>query len=175
MTLVEVLVVMTIIAILAGIVVPSMVSADASSAKAGAILLASNLEYARSVAITHQTQVNITFDTAGDSFTVSSANASNVLIDPIRKERTNAYVIACPSQSGLSRLEVQAASFSTVASMAFSMSGEPVEYDSNDPNDPGAEVGTSGYVRIGIGSDLVYQVAVAAVTGKLTITRYSSP
>ena len=172
MTLLEVLVVATIILILAAMIVPSMISTDATSVKAGATLLAANLEYARNVAITHQTQINVTFDTVGNSFTVASANTSDILIDPITKERTDVYTIAFSSQSGLSRLDVQTVAFDTMASMAFSMAGEPVRYDPNSPDDP--ETGTSGYVRIGIGTDLTYQVAVAGVTGKVTITRAGS-
>jgi len=171
-TLLEVLATTVIVMIAAAVVVPSMVSTDRSCLKAGAMLLAANLEYARNVAVTHQTQINVTFDAVGNSFTVASANASAVLVDPITKQRSGAYTIAFASHSALSRLDLREANFDALASMAFSVTGEPVRYDPASPSDP--EAATSGYVRIAIGTDLLYEVAVAAVTGKVTIREVSS-
>ena len=148
-TLAELMVVVVIIGITAGMVIPYASSAADSAAMAGARMIVCDLQYAQNMAITTQTPVTVTFNPGGESYTLS--NASGSLIHPINK---TAYVVDFASQRGFEGLDIVSASFNGAASVAFDELGSP---------------DNAGAVTIQAGAQ-AYVISVAAATGKVTVT-----
>ena len=152
-TLVEILVVVIIMGIAAGVVIPMAVDSGDLQASGGARVLASDLQYAQNVAITTQTPVTVTFNTAGDSYTLS--NASGPLIHPMTKD---AYTVDFDTTNGFSSVDVVSASFGGETEVTFDELGAP--------DDPGS-------VTIRVGT-YTYRVTVSAATGRVTVAMVGS-
>jgi prepilin-type N-terminal cleavage/methylation domain-containing protein len=147
-TLVELIVVMVIIAIAAAIVVVSASGTEGVAASSAARIVATDLEYAQNMAVTHQAPVTVTFAPAGESYALS--NASGPLINPMTKED---YSVAFTGMNGFEGVDVVSAAFGGAPAVTFDELGTP--------SDPGSVV-----VRAGASS---YQISVAAATGKVTV------
>ena len=148
-TLLELLVVVVIIAIAAGIVVPYAVSTSDLSVISAARMIACDLQYAQNAAITSQKPTTVTFDISGESYTLS--NTSGVLIHPMNK---SGYVINFSSQQGFGKLDIVSANFSAASSVTFDEMGSP---------------DNAGTITLQAGPH-VYYVSVAVATGKVTVS-----
>ncbi len=151
-TLAEVLVVVMILSIAAAMVIPNVISTSDMQAVGAARIIAADLQYAQSVAITTQVPVTVEFDPASESY--SLRNASGLLIHPMNK---TGYTIRFSSLNGYDRLDVTSASFGGTASVTFDEMGS---------------ANNSGTVVVQAGAH-VYRIAVAPATGKVTVTRSS--
>ena len=147
-TLAELMVVVVIIGLTAGMVIPYASSAGDTAALAGARLMVCDLQYAQNTAITTQAPVTVTFNTSGNSYTLS--NASGTLIHPMTKQ---AYVVEFPAERGFEGLDIVSASFSATTSVTFDEFGSPDD---------------TGTITLQAGSQ-VYVITVAAATGKVTV------
>ena len=147
-TLAELMVVVVIIGITAGLVIPYASSASDTASLAGTRMIIADLQYAQNTAITTQRPVTVTFSAGGESYTLS--NASGTLIHPINK---TAYVVDFSSQRGFEGLDIVSASFNGGVSVAFDELGAP---------------DNAGTVTMQAGSQ-VYVISVAAATGKVTV------
>lgn len=152
-TLVEILVVVIIMGIAAGVVIPMAIDSGDLQASGGARMLASDLQYAQNVAITTQTPVTVTFNTAGDSYTLS--NASGPLIHPMTKD---AYTVDFDTVGGFSSLDLVSASFGGEAEVTFDELGAP--------DNPGT-------VTLQVVAN-AYRVTVSAATGRVTVAMTGS-
>lgn len=148
-TLAELMVVVVIIGISAGMVIPYASSAGDTAALAGARMIVCDMQYAQNTAITTQNPVTVTFSTNGESYTL--ANESGPLIHPMNKA---AYVVDFSSQRGFEGLDIVSADFSGAAAVVFDELGSP---------------GNAGTVTLQAGAQ-VYEIKVAAATGKVTVT-----
>ncbi len=151
-TLVELLVVLVVLAIAAAVVVPALDSSGFQAVSA-ARMVATDLQYAQNAAITTQAPVTVTFNVAGNSYSLS--NASGALIHPMNKD---AYSIDFDSQSGFGQLGIVSASFGGASSMSFDELGAP-----DSAGSVTVQAGASGYV-----------ISVAAVTGRVTVATAGS-
>jgi len=150
---VEILVVVIIMGIAAGVVIPMAVDSGDLQAAGAARMLASDLQYAQNVAITTQTPVTVTFAVSGDSYTLS--NASGPLIHPMTKD---AYTVDFNTTNGFSTVDVTSAAFG---------GGDEVTFDElGAPDNPGS-------VRIQVGA-YTYQVTVSAATGRVKVAMAGS-
>jgi len=147
-TLAELMVVVVIIGLTAGMVIPYASSAGDTAALAGARLMVCDLQYAQNTSITTQAPVTITFNESGNSYTLS--NASGTLIHPMTKQ---AYVVAFASERGFEGLDIVSASFNATASVTFDEFGSP---------------DNAGTITLQAGSQS-YVITVAAATGKVTV------
>ncbi len=152
-SLLELLVVIIILAIAAAIVIPNVSSARGIEAMSAARLIATDLQYAQNMAITHQNPVTVAFDTGGESYSLS--NTSGPLIHPMTKE---AYSVPFSLQSGFEDLDVVSASFAGVSSVTFDELGAP--------DNPGSVTVQAG--------PHAYRIDVAAATGRVTVTSLGS-
>jgi len=153
LTLVEIIVVLVILAIAAALVAPYALSTSDVQATAAARMIATDLQYAQNVAITTQTSTTITFDPAGESYTLS--NASGPLIHPMTK---SAYTVTFSADNGFGQLDLVSASFNGNPVVVFDELGGP---------------GNSGTVTVQAGQ-YVYEVDVAPATGKVTVAASGS-
>jgi prepilin-type N-terminal cleavage/methylation domain-containing protein len=152
-TLVEILVVVIIMGIAAGVVIPMAIDSGDLQAAGGARILASDLQYAQNMAITTQTPVTVTFNAADDSYTLS--NASGSLIHPMTKD---AYTVDFNTTNGFSSVDMVSASFGGEAAVTFDELGAP--------DSPGSATIQAG--------DYTYQVTVSAATGRVTVAMTGS-
>lgn len=148
-TLIELMVVVMIMAIAAAVIVASSTGTDDVRATSAAKMIAVDLEYAQNVAITDQDPVTVTFDPAGESYALS--NTSGALIHPMSK---SAYITDFANMSGFESVNIVSANFSGNPSVTFDELGSP---------------DNAGTVTVQAGSH-AYRIAVAAATGKVTVT-----
>lgn len=148
-TLMELIVVLTILAIIVAIVVPMVADTSGNmQAVAGARMVATDLQYAQNIAITEQRPITVTFDTTTNSYSLS--NASSTLIHPIYK---TAYSIQFGAGSDFDQLSIVSASFGVSSAVTFDELGAP---------------SNSGTVTLRSGTS-VYTIDVAAATGVVTV------
>jgi len=129
-----------------------VISTSDMQAVGAARIIAADLQYAQSVAITTQVPVTVEFDPASESY--SLRNASGLLIHPMNK---TGYTIRFSSLNGYDRLDMTSASFGGTASVTFDEMGS---------------ANSSGTVVVQAGAH-IYRIAVAPATGKVTVTRSS--
>lgn len=147
-TLIELLVVVVLLAITGAMVVPMFFGMGGVQAMSASRVIASDLQYAQNVAVTSQEPVTVTFNTTGETYQLSNASG------PLKHPMTNAdYLVDLRGQDGFDQLNIVSASFQGSASVTFDELGSP---------DNGGSVTLQG------GSE-VYQVAVAPVTGTVTV------
>jgi type II secretion system protein H len=72
-TLVEVLIVLMVIGIIAAIAVPLYVSAASTQLRTAANMIASDLEYAKSMSISTGQSHSIVFDTTAESYSIKNS------------------------------------------------------------------------------------------------------
>jgi len=153
LTLLELLVVVVIVMITAAIVIPTMSSTGEMRARSAATMIVSDLEYAQNVAITHKDPTTVSFDTSGESYTLT--NASGDLIHPMSK---SAYRIDFAAKSGFEDIDIVSSSFAGSPAVTFDELGAP--------DNPGSVT-----VRAG---QYAYRIDVSAATGKVTVTYVGS-
>jgi len=152
-TLVELMVVLVLLSIAAAVIVPQAVQSSDLEAVSAARVLSADLSYAQDLAITSQVPVTVSFDVAGNSYTLS--NESGTLIHPISKE---VYETVFSADNGFGHAEVVSATFGSGSSVTFDELGAP--------NSAGTVV-----LQAGVHT---YHVSVAAATGRVTVTRIGS-
>lgn len=148
-TLVEILVVVMVLLVVAAAAIPYVTGTTDTQVMSAARVLASDLQYAQSQAITTQAPVAVTFDTNQNSYTLS--NASGPLVHPITK---NTYTVSYASTSGMQGVVLASASFGGTAGVTYDELGSP---------------SSAGTVKLQAGS-YVYQIQVASATGKITVS-----
>ena len=149
-SLAELIVVIVILSILAAVAIPMAVGTSSTKVKASARLVMSDLEYAQNLAITTQTDITVTFNASGNSYTVS--NASGSVIHPITKKT---YTVDFDTTAGLSGVSLTSAGFGGNPAVVFGALGAP---------------DASGTVSLTAGS-VSYQVTVAPITGRVTVAQ----
>jgi len=152
-TLVEILVVLVILAIAAAIIVANTTGTEDVRASSAAKMIAMDLEYAQSMAITHQDPVTVTFDPDAESYSLT--NASGALTHPTSKSE---YATDFTTLDGLENVDIVSASFG---------GGQAVVFDELGTPDNG------GSVTVQVGAH-AYQISVSAATGKVTVNRLGS-
>lgn len=148
-TLVEIIVVVMILAIAAAVVVPQAIGSSDLQAVSAARTTASDIEYARDLAITTAQSVTVTFNVSGNSYTLTSGGAA--IQHPITKAST--YSMNFATQSGFSMAKLKTATF-TGAAVTFDETGAP---------------NNAGTVTLQAGAHL-YTIDVAAATGKVSVS-----
>lgn len=146
--MIELLVVVVIIAIAAAMVIPYAINTDDLEVASAARMISTDLQYAQNTAITSQTPITVSFNTVGESYTLS--NASGLLIHPMSKSD---FVIDFSAQRGFESLDIVSASFAGAATVTFDELGSP---------------DNSGTITLQAGA-FVYVVNVAVATGKVTV------
>jgi len=149
-TLVEVLVVVILLGIIGAAVVPMFFGVGGMQGMSAARIISSDLQYAQNVAITSQQPVSVTFDTSGNSYSLTNASG------PLKHPMTHAdYLVDLRTQNGFDQLDIATASFQGSPSVTFDELGSPSD-------------GGSVTVR---GGEEVYRIDVSPVTGTVAVTR----
>jgi prepilin-type N-terminal cleavage/methylation domain-containing protein len=158
-SLVEILVVILILAIAAAIVVPNIGSAGDSEAISAARVMKSDLEVARSMALTTQHPHAVVFSADRQSYKIVANYAGEdyasavAVAHPVLGNKS--FVVHLASQNGMSNVAVVSVSFDGATYVTFNSQGDP---------------SSGGTVTLRSGSTQM-QIAVAGLTGAITATR----
>ena len=159
-TLIEIIVVVVILAIVALMAVPMFSSAADIQLKAAANMIAADLEYAKSMAISRQQPYSVVFDSIAESYEVCDSGGV-VIPHPINP---GDLVVAFPSDSRLNQVVIVSADFDpdSEETITFDYLGSP--YSGSTTATPLV----SGVVTLEAG-DLTMTVSVEPITGYVTI------
>jgi hypothetical protein len=146
--------VVLVLAIAAAIVVPAFSESAGMQAMSAARIIASDIEYAQSLAVTRQEPMTIGFFPDQEKYGLY--DTSGLLEHPI--DHKDYLVDFAADARGFGSLDVVSAEFGGSSNLSFDELGSPI---------------AGGRVTLQAGSQ-VYHVDVAAVTGKVTVTRSGS-
>ncbi len=156
-TLLEVMVVVVILAIAAGMAVPMLSAGGATRLQAAAEMVAADLDYVKSMAISRGVQYRMTFDVAGNAYQVEDPNG--VIGHPINKGQPFVFDF---DDGRLSGVQITSADFDGAGQneVAFDSIGSPY-------NAAGAPL-DSGVLTLRMG-DWTRTVRVEPVTGVISV------
>ena len=115
-TLVELIIVVVILGIAAAIAVPMLSSAADMQVRSAANQIAAHLDYAKSMAITHQSRYCVIFNEANESYEirVSPFGTDDVIDHPVNPGK---FVVDFSADSRLSRVDIVSADFDSGTSV----------------------------------------------------------
>jgi len=160
-TLVEIIIVVMILGIAAYMTVPMVTNAADIQVRAAANRLAADIDYAKGLAITHQSSYSIVFDESGESYRIQDENGVPV-DNPVTP---GDFVVNFSTDSRLSQVDIVSADFDSDVSNAltFDYLGSP--YSGTDTSAPL----NSGQITLQA-DDFTLTVDVEPVTGYVTIS-----
>ena len=151
-TLVEVLIIVTIIGIAAAIVVPNMLAAGTLGVQAAARIIISDILYAQNDAIAQQDNRRVVFDPDNESYRL--ADDSGVTLTAKWKNGSNSnYIVDFTSDSRFQGVVIASADFGGTPTLEFDALGGPLN---------------GGTVEIEF-QGTRYRITVAAFTGRVTV------
>jgi prepilin-type N-terminal cleavage/methylation domain-containing protein len=152
-TLIEILIVIVILAIAAMTAIPMMGSAASVQIRSAGNMIAADLEYAKSLAISRGQSFWVVFDEGADSYSIEGLDAvgNRITISHPVKKGFN-YVIDFKNE-GLGRVDITDADFDGASQVQFDYLGSP---------------DNGGTVRLQAGA-MSATVSVEPVTGYITV------
>jgi len=121
-TLIEILIVVAILTIAAVMAVPMMTSADSVQLSSAANMVAADLEYAKSFAITNGQSCKVVFDTFAETYRIEDSTG-NVIEHPVKKGFD--YVVDFTSDNRISRVSIESVDFNLTGQVQFDCLGSP--------------------------------------------------
>ncbi len=160
-TLVELLVVIIILAIAAAIVVPMASSASGMQLRSATTMLAADMEYAKSMAISRGQMYSVVFDKDAETYQIQDQDGT-VIPHPVKKGFP--YVVNFGTDRRLDQVQIGDANFDLDPAVTFDYLGSPYH------GVPGPSIGplNSGLVTLQVGSE-ISRVKVEPVTGFVSI------
>lgn len=152
-TIVELLIVVVILSIVALTAIPMMSSAASIQIRSAANLIAADIEYARSMAISRGQNHSVVFDKDTDSYKIVDQTGT-VIQHPVKKGFT--YEMKFRTESRLSRVDITNVNFNGTQTVTFDCLGSPVG------------LGSEGTVTLQAGG-VTSTVRVEPVTGYVSI------
>ncbi len=159
-TIIEILIVVVLIGIAAMIAVPMMSSAASMQIRSAANMIAADLEYTKSMAISRGQNFSVVFDKNAESYQLEDQDGT-VIAHPVKKGFD--YTISFQSDNRLNRVLITDAVFEPDSSqtITFDYLGSPYSATSNPLN--------SGIITLQAGG-ITKKVHVEPVTGYISIT-----
>jgi prepilin-type N-terminal cleavage/methylation domain-containing protein len=148
-TLAELMIVLVIISIIAAIAVPMYSSAAGVQLKTAANVIASDLEYAKNMAISTGQTYQVVFDTAAESYSIKNS-AGAVITHPVHIGAN--YIVNFASDSRLSKVDIVSTTFG--GTISFDYLGTP-------------SANSGEVVLVAEGSTM--KVKIETITGYITI------
>jgi prepilin-type N-terminal cleavage/methylation domain-containing protein len=156
-TLAELMIVLVIISIIAAIAVPMYSSAAGVQLKTAANVIASDLEYAKSMAISTGQTYQVVFDTAAESYRIKNS-AGAVITHPVHIGAN--YIVNFASDSRLNKVDIVSTTFGAGGTIKFDYLGTPF-------NGAGVSLSNGSVVLRAEGRTMT--VKIEPVTGYITI------
>jgi len=121
-TMIEIIVVVVIIAIAAIMVVPMMSSAESVQIRSAANMIAGDLEYAKSMAISKGQSFSVVFDKTAESYKITNQDGGTIR-HPVKKGFD--YIVDFRSDSRLDKVDVAEVNFNGTNAVKFDCLGSP--------------------------------------------------
>ena len=149
-TIVEILIVVVILSIATLTAIPLMGSASSVQIRSAANLMAADLEYAKSMAISRGQYYYVVFNESTESYRIEDQD-NTVIQHPIKKGFS--YVIDFPNDSRLSKVDITNVSFT----------GDKVRFDCLGSPDNGGTINLNA-------NGITATITVEAVTGYVSVS-----
>jgi general secretion pathway protein H len=120
-TLIEIIVVIVIISIAALLVIPMMSSAGDIQVRAAADMIAADLEYAKSMAVSRQKSYWVIFDTTLESYRLEDPNG--IITHPVNAGKL--YEVDFKNDNRVSQVNISAVNFAGASQVEFDYLGSP--------------------------------------------------
>ena len=156
-TVIELLIVVVIIAIAALTAIPMMTSADSFQMRSAANMVAADLEYAKTIAISRGQNFSVVFDKTNESYRIEDESGA-VIRHPVKKGFD--YIIDFQNDSRLNKVDIEDVNFDTTSEVKFDYLGSPYNGANNPLN--------SGVISLRAGQ-ITVTVNVEPVTGFISI------
>jgi len=130
-TIIEILIVVALLAIAAMMAVPMMSSAASIQIDSAANMIAADLEYAKSMAISRGQKFSVVFDKTTETYQIKDQDGA-VIPHPVKKGFS--YVIDFRNDRRLNRVDIVDANFDGTNEVKFDYLGSP--YNGNAPPTP---------------------------------------
>ena len=156
-TIIEILVVVVIIGIAAMMVVPMMSSAASMQIRSAANMIAADLEYAKSMAISRQKIYAVVFNASAESYQIEDPNG--IISHPVKKGFQ--YVVNFSNDSRLDKVDITNVDFDTTSEIKFDYLGSHYNGNDTDLN--------SGVITLQAGGTSI-TITVESVTGFISIS-----
>jgi prepilin-type N-terminal cleavage/methylation domain-containing protein len=156
-TLVEVLIVLMLIGIIAAVAVPLYTSAASVQLKTAADMVACDLEYAKSMAMSTGKNYSIVFNPITESYRINDAN-NQVIPHPVHIGAN--YIVSFATDSRLNKVDIVSTTFGS-NTVKFDYLGTPFD-------GAGTALNSSGSVQLRAGGNIL-TVKVEPVTGYVSI------
>ncbi|MBN1807063.1 MAG: GspH/FimT family pseudopilin [Sedimentisphaerales bacterium] len=158
-TLIELLIVVVIISIAALTAIPMMSSAAGMQIRSAANMIAADLEYAKSMAISRAQNFSVVFDAGADSYRIED-QYGNFLPHPVKKGFD--YIIDFQNDGRLDKVDIVSVNFDATSKVTFDYLGSP--YNGNTTASPL----NSGVINLQAGGTTT-TVTVEPVTGFVSV------
>jgi prepilin-type N-terminal cleavage/methylation domain-containing protein len=155
-SVIEILIVLVILAIVAMVAIPMASSGASIQLRSAANMIAADLEYAKSMAITRTQDYSVVFDSSNESYQIESPDGT-VIPHPVKKGFN--YVVDLPGM-GLDKVNIVNADFDSAGTVKFDYLGSP-------HNASGGSLG-SGVITLRAGTATI-TITVEPVTGFVSI------
>ena len=155
-TMIEIIIVAVIITIAAMVAIPMMTSAASMQIRSAANMIAADLEYAKSMAISRQKMYAVVFDKSTESYQIEDPNG--IIDHPVKKGFK--YIVNFSGDSRLSKVDIVDTDFDTTGEVKFDYLGSPYN-GSNTPLN-------SGVISLQAGGTTT-TITVEPVTGFISI------
>jgi len=149
-TLIEIIIVIVIISIAALLVIPMMSSAGDIQVCAAADMIAADLEYAKSMAVSRQKPYKVIFDAAAESYRLE--DDTGIITHPVNAGKP--YSVNFKADSRVSQVNIANVNFGGVSQVEFDSMGSP---------------SSGGVVMLTAGGEIV-TVTVEAGTGFISVS-----
>ena len=156
-TLLEVIIVLIIIGIVAGIAVPIYTSAASIQLKTAADVVASDLEYAKNMAISTGKSYSVVFDTRAESYSIEDSGGQ-VISHPVHIGAS--YIVNFKRDSRLNQVDIASTTFGAANTIKFDNIGAPSYGTGN--------VSGNNFVQLRAGGNTM-KVKIESVTGYISI------
>ncbi len=123
-TLIELLIVIVIIGIAATIAVPLISSAASMQIRAAGGIVAADLEYAKSMAITTGRPHSVVFEPGNERYSIKDQLSDTVVKHPIT-QKDNGYIVDFATDGRLDRVNIDTAIFGGDNTVTFDSLGSP--------------------------------------------------
>ena len=158
-TIIELLIVVVILAIAAMAAIPLSSSAAGTQLRSAAQMVAADLEYAKSMAISRGQSFSVVFDEGAESYRILDQN-SNLIKHPVKKGFD--YIVDFSGDSRLSKVDIFDADFDGTDVVKFDYLGSPYSFDGT------TKPLNSGSITLQAGT-MTLTVNVEAVTGFISV------
>ncbi|HEY0009610.1 MAG TPA: prepilin-type N-terminal cleavage/methylation domain-containing protein [Tepidisphaeraceae bacterium] len=163
-SLIEILVVITILAIVAAVAAPQLGSRDDLKLASASRMLMSDLMYAQSRSISQQKKHYVQF--AGQQYFLIARNAAGTALDQIAHPLNPGNYIVSLDAGALSGLSLIETTFGNASIVGFDELGSPLQYNASDGTS--TPLTTTGIIRLQSGQQIM-TIMIEPYTGEMSV------